>query len=147
MPVSNELVATLRAQLVGNMDEHRRLLRSLDQEDVGNNYTALVTAAFFHAVERRFGDRGTTYGDVVEWVGQLRADAPSAADDIDPSVSERLIQFTLGANVPVEDIDPRTKLATQIVLLGAIVLELDLDEAELDELLAKARAVADEWTS
>jgi hypothetical protein len=54
MAVTDHQVATLRAQLAGNLDEHKRLRRQLDRAADGRAYSALVTSAFYEAVKRRF---------------------------------------------------------------------------------------------
>jgi hypothetical protein len=55
MTVTDDQVAVLRAHLAGDYDEHRRLLAGLDSRGALGGYTALVTAAFVEAVDRRFG--------------------------------------------------------------------------------------------
>jgi hypothetical protein len=59
MPVSDKQAATLRAQLAGDLEQHKRLLDELDNHDDGRAYVTLTNAAFFEAVGRRFGASGT----------------------------------------------------------------------------------------
>lgn len=54
MPVTDEQIATLRAQLRGNIVEHRRLLKQLDADEANVGYPALIAAAFITAVQQRF---------------------------------------------------------------------------------------------
>lgn len=144
MRVTDEQVAALRAQLAGEREEHVRLFGQLDKEADGDGYTNLVGAAFFEAVDRRFAGRATV-ADVVEFVGDVRATSPQVADDLDPSAAERLIKFSLGVEVPVDDLDARKKFQTQLIVLAALIADEQLDDAGLDAFLAEARASADEW--
>ena len=47
-------VATLRAQLAGDFEEHKRLLAEFDEKSDARPYVTLTNAAFFEAVDRRF---------------------------------------------------------------------------------------------
>ena len=61
MTVTDEQVATLRAQVEGKLDEHKRLLAQLDPATARTGYAALIAAAFSLAVNSRFahdGDKG-----------------------------------------------------------------------------------------
>jgi hypothetical protein len=46
----------------------------------------------------------------------------------------------------IDDIDGRTKGATQMLLLAALVADEKFDDAGLDEFLSEARELADAWT-
>lgn len=146
VPVTDEQVATLRAQLAGDTAEHQRLLAQLDRAADAKGYTVLVSAAFFEAVDRRFAGKATA-SDVVEYVGDIRATSPRIAEDVDPSAAERLIKFSLGADVRVDDIDPNTRLGVQIVILGALINDEQMDDSELDAFLTEVRSSADEMLS
>jgi len=144
MRVTDDQVATLRAQLAGDLDEHRRRLRGLDRKAAATGYSALIGAAFFEAVDRRFAGRATE-ADVIEYVGDVRARGREIAMRLDPRVAERLILLCLGEDVPVDDIAPGERIAAQIVLLAAVVADADFDDAELDAFLADVRSIADRW--
>lgn len=144
MPVTDKQVATLRAQLAGDSATHQRLLSELDREADRRGYTFLVSAGFFEAVDRRFAGK-STLSDVIEFVADVRATSGRVAEDIDPSAAERLILHSLGEDVSIADLDDKTKLGTQIVLLGALITHEQLDDAGLDAFLAEARKTADEW--
>ncbi len=47
----------------------------------------------------------------------------------------------------IRDIDPSTRLGTQFLLLTALIADEHLDPAGLDEFLAGARDLADQWIS
>ena len=57
MPVADDQVATLRVLRSDDMDRYRQLFDGLDRAEARKSYTALVTAAFIEAVERRRGRR------------------------------------------------------------------------------------------
>jgi hypothetical protein len=63
MAVTDRQVATLRAQLAGDLDEHKRLLAHFDEKSDALAYVTLTNAAFFEAVDRRFNS-GTTADDI-----------------------------------------------------------------------------------
>jgi hypothetical protein len=145
MPVTADQVATLRAYLAGDFDSHKRLFGQLDRTAAQAGYTALLTAAFFEAVDRRFAQSGTP-ADVVEFVADIRARHLKDADEIDPRAAERLILAIL-TDEEVDDLDTSTKVSTQVILLYALISDARLDEPGLDGFLAEARKLADEWTS
>jgi CelD/BcsL family acetyltransferase involved in cellulose biosynthesis len=142
MPVSDEQFATLSAQLAGRFDEHKRLLDGLDPIAARTGYSALVSAAFSVAVDRRFAEDGGV-GRVVEFVSDVRARSEATAQ-IDPRTAERVI-LAVYTNEQIDDIDPRTSFETQLVLLAALIADAGYDAPALDEFLAEARQVADQW--
>lgn len=145
MAVTDEQVAALRSYLKGDLDQYRRLADALDRTAAQTGYSALLAAAFFEAVDRRFAENGTK-ADVVEFVGAVRARSERLADQIDPDVAERLILHSLGEG-SIADIDDETVIGTQFTLLAALIVDANLGDSGLDEFLAEARALADEWVS
>jgi hypothetical protein len=141
MVVSDQQVATLRAQLAGNAAEHVRLLRQLDGQDDGLGYSALVNAAFFEAVDHRFG-RDSTPADVIGYVADVRSRFDEAAEAVDPQAGERLIRKVLVGG-STDDIDGRTSSRVKLFLLAALMADQGLDDAGLDEFMASARKLAD----
>lgn len=145
MPITNDQVATLRAQLAGRMDEHERRLDRLITDEDQAGYIALVTAAFFEAVDRRFitNDKAADDSEVIEFIAYQRSAHPIAAEQLDPSVAEQMILHALGKGTISNDIDGETLLGTKILLLAALTTDADHSEDELEAFLAKARAEAD----
>jgi hypothetical protein len=148
MAVTDEQVATLQAQLAGDVDEHRRLLERLDPVAARTGYTALITAAFFQAVDRRFVRNGRTVDDseIIQFVGSLRARSKEAGESIDPVAAERLIKHSLGHG-SITDLDGKTVLATRMLMLAGLVADEQFNAASLDSFLAEAREVAEELKS
>jgi hypothetical protein len=145
MAVTDAQLAALRAQLAGNLEEHKRLFAQLDPIPARTGYRALVTAAFCKAVEQRFAPDSSA-DDVIEFVGDVRYRTDGTADEIDPRTAERLI-LAVYTDEPIGDLDPKTSFGTQILLLAALTADAQLDDAGLDEFLADARKLADQWTS
>jgi hypothetical protein len=139
--VTDQAVATLRAQLAGDFAEHKQLLGQLEGTGGLDGYMALVAAGFFEAVDRRFG-KGTTPADVIEFVGDVRSRFDGADDEIDPGAAERLILRVLGQG-SVGDLDGATIRRLQRLLLPVLVADEQLDDAGLDEFLTSARKLAD----
>jgi hypothetical protein len=143
MAVTEDQAATLRAYLAGDLDQHDRLHAQLDPVAARTGYSALISAAFVLAVERRFA-KDSTKVDVVEFVGKVRARSEGLGEDIDPRVAERLI-LAVYTDEEINDLDGSTRLGTQFLLLAALIIDEQLDDVSLDEFLTQARALADEW--
>jgi hypothetical protein len=145
MPVTDDQVAVLRALLVDDMDSYRQLFGQLDRAEAKRGYPALVTAAFGEAVERRFG-RHYQPADIVSFVADVRARSDRLARELDPDVSERVINAVLGHG-SARDLDREAVTRAKLVLLGGLVADARLDDAGLDDLLAAARKLADQLMS
>jgi hypothetical protein len=145
MPVTDHQVATLHAQLAGNLAEYERLLAGLDSKADGRGYSALLTAAFHNAVDQRF-TRDSTLDEVTEFVADVRARSDRLRDALDPRIAERVIVAAVGGDY-VRDLDPAESSKMKMVLLTALIGDQHLDDAELDEFIARARAFADELLS
>lgn len=143
MPVTDDQVAALRAYLAGDLETHHQLYRRLDRASARSDYTALITAAFFEAVERRFAERGTS-ADVIEFVADVRARSDELAEKVDPHDAERLIRAAL-TDEDIGDMDDATKGRLFIVILAALVADEHLSPESLDDFLAEARKLADRW--
>jgi hypothetical protein len=72
MPVTDQQVAAMRAQLTGDLEEHKGLLAALDSRADGQGYSALLTAAFHNAVDLRF-TRDSTLREVTSFVAATRS--------------------------------------------------------------------------
>jgi len=146
MAVSAEEVATLRTYLSGNMDEYRRMQAQLDPATARSGYSALIAAAFFEAVDRRFTEPGITTDDIIKYVADVRARSATVSDALDPQAAERVIHHALGDG-SIRDLDDETVIGAQIVILSALIADEQLDDAGLDQFMAEARKLADQWTS
>jgi hypothetical protein len=141
MAVSDRQVAALRALLTGNVTENRRLLGLFDRVTDGIGYSTLVSAAFYEAVNRRFG-KGSQLTDAIEYVADVRSRSADLADKLDPSAGEQLIREVLTDDT-TDDIDSRTSARAKLFLLAALVADEDFGGAELDQFLARVRKMAD----
>jgi hypothetical protein len=81
---------------------------------------------------------------VIEYVGEVRSRFAGAAAQIDPRSAERLI-LAVYTDEDIHDIDLGVAVRTEMLLLAALVADAGLDDAALDEFLAAARAIADQW--
>ncbi len=145
MPVTDHQVATLRALLAGNFDEHRKLRVQLGRDADREGYSALVAAGFFEATDRRFA-KGHTAAEIVEFVTSARATTEDAADKIDPRIAERLIRGVF-EDEDMHDVGGQTIMETQLLLLAALVSEARFTDSELDSFMADSRKLAERWTS
>jgi hypothetical protein len=145
MTVTDEQAATLRAQLAGQVDEHRRLTQQLDPEQAKRGYAALVAAAFIVAVERRFMKDGrvSDNAEVIDFIASARERSDDSAEIINPEVAETMILHLLGRG-SVAGINENTKFEHQIILLAALVGQAKFNDSELDTFMTEARSLADE---
>lgn len=144
MAVTDNQVATLRAQLRGDYAEYERLFAGLGQSD-NEGYTSLIAAAFVLAAERRFRPGGTR-PDIILYVANVRSQTRKAAEGIDPKIGERLLLAALTGE-PIDDIDADTAVVTELLLLVAMTAGDDFPEADIENLLAEARTTVDRVTS
>jgi hypothetical protein len=145
MPVTDQQVAALHAQLAGNLAEHKRLLASLGKKADSRGYSALLTAAFYTAVDSRF-TRDSTLDEVTEFVADIRARSERIRDALDPRIAERVL-ISAFTNGDLDDLAAEELTKTKMFLLAGIISDQHLDAAGLDEFIAKARANADELLS
>lgn len=146
MPVTDDEVAALRAFLSGDLDLYHQIRRGLDHSAATRaSDSAPVAAAFFEAVDRRFGDSGTA-ADVISYVADVRARSGEVAEQVDPQAAERLIRAVM-TDETIADIDTETKGRVFIVFLGALISDEQLDDDGLDAFLAQARKTADGFLS
>jgi hypothetical protein len=140
--VSGQQVAALRAALAFDPAQAQEWRARLTGSGDLDGFSELIYAGFVVAVRRYFGT-GWSRGDVVRYVGTVRAHGP-AGDDIDPSVAEALILRALGADQPL-DASLEAKVEVQTVLLGVLAADLELDDAGLHLFVGQARELADGW--
>jgi hypothetical protein len=141
--VTPEQVAALRTLLVRDFAEHKRLIAQIGEAGAWKGYNELISAAFFEAVYRRFAQQYTT-ADIIGYVAEIRTRLADPDRGIDPDVAERLIRQALGED-SVSGIDKKTLIHTEGVVLAALIMDEQMDGAELDAFMAHAREVADRW--
>ena len=145
MPVTDDQMATLRALLSDDMDRYRQLFSGLDRAEAKKGYSALVTAGFAEAVERRFGP-GYRGADIVEFVASVRSRSDQVAAELDPDVAERVIRVVL-EDAPVDDLSRDAITGAQLLLLIGLIADAQLDSEGLDQFLAEARKLGDQLMS
>lgn len=141
MRVTDDCMATMRAMLTGD-SSYERLYSDMDPTAKRTVYPALIDAAFFEAVDRRFkeGDKPA----VIEFVGEVRSRSGELAERVDPRVSERLILAVLGDG-SVDDLSDDVRFVTELMILGVLISDERLDRNGLNEFLDEARKTADRW--
>jgi hypothetical protein len=145
MAVTDLQIATLRAQLAGDLEEHRRLLAQFDEKSDGRPYVMLTNAAFIEAVDRNFTS-GTTTDDIIQFVVNVRSRSEKVRASLDPRVAERVLLAAV-TDADISDLDPREVRRSQTILLNALIVDEGLDGARLDEFIATARGLADRLLS
>jgi len=145
MAVTDLQVATLRAQLAGDLEEHKRLLAQFDEKSDGRPYVVLTNAAFVEAVDRKFSSDATA-DDITEFVGDVRSRSERVRVSLDPQLAERVLLAAV-TDTDISDLDPREVRRSQRILLNALIADEDLDGAGLDKFMATARGLADRLLS
>ncbi|NDU75075.1 hypothetical protein GWI34_20950 [Actinomadura sp. DSM 109109] len=145
MPITDEQVAVLRAQLIGDREEHLRLLDQLESEEANVFYTALVGAAFIEAAQHHFIQNGKVASthQIIDFVAQVRERSDEFSHLINPELAESMLLELLGKGTMI-DADADTKFGHQIVMLSAMVGERKFTPLELDTFLQSARSLAEE---
>ncbi|MGH3250573.1 MAG: hypothetical protein ACRDOI_30800, partial [Trebonia sp.] len=108
----------------------------------GDGFPILVATAFVSSVQRRF-PRDWSHGDVVQFVGHLRARNQGACKDLSAAAAEQMLLSVLRGEPMSGQFDDFMKGYAQFALLTELVR--DLSEQELSTLLADAREKADTW--
>jgi hypothetical protein len=149
MPVSERQMAALKALLSVRPKEHERLVDEMEEvegPDSGGRYAALIGAALFEAVEKRFVRKGKVAPkrEIIGYVAEVRSRNENAADDLDPRVAERILMAVLDQG-EIDDLDDETVLMHEILLTAVMVIDQQYSEEELDAFLALVRRTADEW--
>ncbi|WP_344590156.1 hypothetical protein [Actinomadura vinacea] len=136
--ISDDHIATLRAFLV--LDSGwEELVSQLAQRGSLGGFAELGRAAFVVAVRRRFFS--WSVAEIVRFVSAVRVRLLQDDIEIDPSTAESLIRSALG-DVSQVDLDPDKIGSAQLLLLGELIFERDLNDAELDDFLNLARRFA-----
>jgi hypothetical protein len=141
--VADEHVAALRAFIVGDHDEHRRLIAELRDGDMPG-YQLLALGALAAAARHEFPPERSLQ-DVIRFVALVRVHlAPTDGDDLDPLAAEAVLRFALGQDVPWP-LDSKNRLRAIIFLLGALTQGHYRGTTRLDDLLVEAQSLADRW--
>jgi hypothetical protein len=144
MTISDALVRGLHARLSAESDADfdeaaRQLLTAAKTENI-DGFGELVYAAFKLAALRRWPVSWTS-PEIVRFIADIRSDTDEAAQYLSPSAAENQIRLALGDTVtPWPDMEARGR--AQFTLL--CILTADYASDELDNLLAEARALANE---
>ena len=143
--VTDEQAATLRAYLADDPARYEELHARLNRHDDARAYTALIIAAFFKAVTRRFAKNGTATA-VTGFVADLRTRPGRLSREIDPQATERVIRAAL-TDEDISDLNDEVKGRVYTVVLAGLIADEHLDDTGLDAFLAEARTTADRWIS
>jgi hypothetical protein len=141
MTITPVQVAALRAALAGDEEAFERLSSEPGVAD-GQEFPALVAAAFVAAAQRRFPP-GWSGGDVVQFVGHLRARGEGAREDLSATAAEQMLHNALRGEPMSGKFDDVMKGYAQFALLAELVR--DLSGQELGTFLAEAREQAEAW--
>jgi hypothetical protein len=140
MPVTDEQMVWLHAYLSGQHKLADRLTAQFTSPGADDGIAELVYAAFVTATRRKFPP-GWTDADVIRFVAHVRA--PRGLPDIlDPRAAEHQLRSALGETMAGYRPEAEARAAAQVVLLDALVRDLDLDESARVDLLSQARDLA-----
>jgi hypothetical protein len=141
MPVTDEQMVWLHAYLSGEYELTERLTSQVTGSSAADGIAELAYAAFVIAARRKFSP-GWTDADVIRFVAHVRA--PRGLSDIlDPRAAEHQLRSALGGEMRTGyHPDDEARAAAQVILLDALVQDLNLDEPARVDLLNQARDLA-----
>lgn len=138
MQVTDTHMEILHALLI---DDHEAALRALEQGESLGGLGALMETAFAIAAYRAFAPEWTM-PQVIQFVARLRIEHPGVSLPFTTLDAERELRRVLGGKVPSTR-DIQAAGVARMSLLRTLVDDLNLNDADLDDLLATARADAD----
>jgi hypothetical protein len=142
MSVRTELSDLIRAMARRDWGTVDRLLDELEVSGWhGGNQ--VIGAAFAILINQRF-EAGHTPTDVAHFVAETRAQFPGA-EDLPVMDMEGLVRAALGEPELANHIDPEAALQIQVVILGKLLQDEDLTEAQLEEFIADVEQTAAEY--
>jgi hypothetical protein len=146
--VDDRCVAWVRTLIDGRVEEGQRLAEELDADGAADPLVPLLYYSFVFAMRRLFEDTystGTyTKGAVIRLVARVRARIAGKGVVLDPEAAESEILHALGDKEASRSPDGDARSLVHVALLKFAVQDADLDKAQVDELLARARqSVAD----
>jgi hypothetical protein len=145
MPVTEHQAAALRAQLSGDIDEASRLIRQFSTREDLQGFAMLTMAVFIKAVRLRYGRNGTRE-DAIRLVADVRSRSDRLSESIDPGAAESVLTAAF-THSDVPELDPEELRGIFNTFGSVMITEAHLDGAQLDDFLAKARALADKMLS
>jgi hypothetical protein len=149
MPVSDRQMAVLKALVTLQGKEHERLIDEMveiEGPEVNERHSMLMGAALVEAAEKRFLRNGriAPKSEVVSYVAEVRCRTEAAAEELNPTIAERVLLAALGKD-DLDDLDNETVIEMEVVLLAVLVVEEEYSDEELDAFLKLVRRTADEW--
>jgi hypothetical protein len=144
--ITDAQVAALHAFLQRDTDAMTLHAIALGNEGTVG-YQRLTEAALSVAAVRRFAPRFTS-ADIVRFTASVRASriADGNEYDFDAIAAENVLRYSLGQNV-TRTPDPAERFRAVVALLGAFADSELSSEADVDDLLTQARALADQWAA
>lgn len=131
----------IRAIAKSDWDHAGRVLERLDQTGWGQG-AQIISAAFALAVDKRF--RGKGLQDIARFVAETRA-CYKDGSELPALAMEGMIRAVLGEAHLVDDIAPDVAFSAQIAVLGTLLHDENMTEAQLDQFLKKAEETAAEY--
>lgn len=141
MTVAEAQVAALRAFLTLDSDESAILVSRLGEEGVAG-YLQLAEAALSVAAVQQFPHFSSA--DLVRFVATVRSTRITGGDeyDLDPALAESVLAYSLG-RVDVRLPSPEQRVHVMFALLVSLTQERSAHDSWIDDLLWKARQLAD----
>jgi hypothetical protein len=141
-------VAALRTFLIKGPDVWaERYEEQLKRED-DLGFSFLMYCALAKAAHRRFSPT-FSHPQIIRYVADLRLSLEEDAHELNPRVAEGVLRYALGDKTlisrPPFGADQVTMVRAQIYLLLGLISEMDLNDAELEQLVKDSTEYATEW--
>ncbi|MDG4828138.1 hypothetical protein O7627_02315 [Solwaraspora sp. WMMD1047] len=142
MTVQTAHLDLIRLMIKGDAETYRERCAALDQAG-WDGFGLVVSAAFYNAVQDRFGPSSTT-NDVIRFVADARQNIGHTNFDVDPVAAETLIQAARSGNTEeMEKLPTETVIETEMLLVWNL-LEGVTDDG-LETFLSAAEHLARQW--
>ena len=133
----------VRQLVEGDHEAYARRCSELDQKG-WEGLGLVVGAAFYQAVEQRFGD-SLDPSEVIRFVADFRADITDTGFEVDPRIAENLIRAAItGDTEQVRDLDPSVVVEAEMLMLWKFLGHLS--GAELTLFFEEADSLVVEWS-
>ena len=148
--ITEEYLAALKANVIGDMDTLARLRELLEERDgaqSGEIYGALYSVALATAAQRAFpgGHTSATRADVIRFVARLRGAFAGTDEDFSPRVAEHVLISMLGGPEDIETLDKQDLAVVIIMLIGGLLAYLGIEKSGIDDFISEVRPLAEAW--
>lgn len=133
----------VKAVTQGDAQEAKQLDAEI-ADDERATFNIYVTAVFFGAVGHRF-EEDHSQAAIQQFANEMREEYRNAPAPMKPLVVEGLIRAAFGEEYFLDEISADDQLTFQFPIIRKIVAQSEHMQARIDDYLADAQTLANEW--